>query len=215
MPVFILVLDRIAQRIPCPLGIDRSIRGDLGVPVEERCAVCRSEPACKRISFFRRILRFFGLFILGNGLGFYLGSAAVHLEADGECGRDPLGVDRHVMAGHLVEGIRILQCGIGIPAAPAIVAVVDRGRAGRLCRLVIIGGSADICLKIHIFDRSQLRAAEVILYIILGAVIIEIVYIAGDIIITGLLIADIYIAVAGLEPRSIRFGMIESIYMII
>ena len=169
---FLIIMDRILERLLGPVGIDGGIGLDLGVPVKG-ITICRI-PTIEGVTHLGRICRrLHGLLILGNGLIFNCGGATVQVEGDGEVGSNPLGVERQVVAGHLVKGIGILQSGIRIPAAPGVVTVVDGGRVGRLLRRIVIGIGVDVRLEIDVADGSQVRAAEVVVDLVLRTVIIE------------------------------------------
>ena len=212
--VLVHVVHRVAQGVPGPVGVHSGVRGDLGVPVKQISAVRRGVPAVEGISGLGRVrFRRRGLLVLGNCLGVFCRSPAVHHEGNSKGRRDPLGINRHVVAGHRVEDIGILQGGIGIPAAPGIVAVVDGRSAGRFRGNVVILAAADICLKVNIALCVQLRAAEVVLDLILRTIIVEVVYVARDLTVAFRFIADIMVIITSRTPRSIPFSVVERISM--
>ena len=173
---FVHILDRIAQCLDFPVRVHLGVRGDLGVPVEQRVAVRRGVPAVKDIAGLFGVAGIGDLLVLVDSLAVKkLARAVLVHKLDGEGRRDPLGVQSQIVARHLVKGVRVLQSGICVPAAPRIVAVIDRGGAGRLRRGIVISRSADIRFKVDIVLRVQLRAAEEVFDLVLSAVIIEVI----------------------------------------
>ena len=84
------------------------------------------------------------------------------------------------MPRHGVKCIRGLKSGVGIPAAPGVVAVVDRRGICGLGRRIVVFRAADIRLKEDVALGGEQAAAKVVINLVLGAVVVEVVLITLD-----------------------------------
>ena len=167
LPIHIHIMDRIAQGLAAPVGINHFVFRDLGRPIEVSRSVSCRKPAIEVIALFGGVgLRNRHPIILIHRLGGEISRTAAQVEGDGEGRRDPVGIERQVMPRHSIEGIGILQRGIRIPAAPGIIAVVDGRGVCRLRGRIVIVLAADIRIEEYIVDRSQVRAVEFVFDVI-------------------------------------------------
>ena len=171
--ISIHIVDGVAERGARPVRIDRSIGCDLGVPVEELIAVRRGVPAVEDIARLGRgRLGRANHLVLLDGLGVIAGRCILTVdEGDGKGRRCPLGVEHQVGCGHLAEGVRRRQAGIGVPARERIVAVhTALGRRGRPGIRTFV----DVCIKFDAADGVQLRTAVIVVDIERVALVIKI-----------------------------------------
>ena len=122
VPILIHVVHGVGQRGAGPLGVHDGIGGNLGGPVEEIAAL--GVPAVEDVTLLGGVgLGLGGPTVLLDGLGVgQLGGGAVTVhEGDFVAGGRPLGVERHIAGGHLVEGVGGGQVRIGVPSAEGVV----------------------------------------------------------------------------------------------
>ena len=178
LAILVHIANRIAQSLLRPVGVDRSVRRDLSIPVEQFSACCRGIPAVEDITILDgRSLKGTNLAVLRNvGLGSIDSRGVLTVDiGDRERRRGPFRIQYQIRRGHRGEGIRRRQTGIGIPAVEGIVAVhAALGRRGRpsIRRLI------DVCIKLYILNRVQLRAAVVVVDLECISLVIEIKRIA-------------------------------------
>ena len=171
---FSQILNDIAQDSAAPVGINGGLSRDLGLPTEELTAIRRGVPVVKDKARLGGVRRSGDLPVLCNGLiGRQSGRSviAVH-KVYRVIRRGPLGVEHQVGRGHLVEGVRRRQTGIGIPACKRVVAVhaaLRRGRRPDVRRLVDVG------VKLDVRDRVKKITAVVVVDVVGVTVVVQVI----------------------------------------
>ena len=178
------IADGIAEGVAGPVGVNGGVRRDLCVPVEQGVPLGGGVPAVEGIAGLGgRGLQGAHLAVLRHvrfGLIHRGGVFTIHI-GDGEGGGHPLGIHLHAVSGHGGESIRILQPGVGIPAAPGKVAVHTVRTGGR----IVVLRAADVSLEENVCLGGQQRRAIPVFDIVFGTVIIETIGIRECYIISG------------------------------